>query len=370
MMKPELPSLTSFRFVAAAWILMFHLTMKSIIPEDMMTPGLYGLFSQGALAMSLFFILSGFILAYNYGDTQPINHYWDFVMKRLARIYPAYAVVAVITTLPLFFQLPLWKATLTSLVDLLLLQAWFPPIFFLAHNKITWSLSVEMTFYVLFPLLIFLLCNVSTRRMLWLMLACFGLFALSTWMGKNQDTFNFATYIMPFYRLPEFVIGVMAGLIFLRQSQQTEPGSSRLAWLALPLGLGLVTLIYWLGLTSFGTTLFTLLVIPVFTAIIYLLAWAGSPGPGLLFLGRSSYSFYLMQAISLPVYHALQKFFPELHVSWSGFAIVFCFNLLLASACYLGIETPARKRLMAWWKNRSASVSPLRSAETEPALSA
>lgn len=79
-----------FVFFAAIFVVLFHYS-EGVIPFG---PQL----SSGYLGVDLFFVLSGFILMYNYADkatTQPA-FYRVFLNARIARIYPAFILAFVL----------------------------------------------------------------------------------------------------------------------------------------------------------------------------------------------------------------------------------------------------------------------------------
>ncbi|MFZ3141750.1 acyltransferase family protein, partial [Polaromonas sp.] len=83
-MKPPINSLTGLRFIAAFLIILHHFGNP---------PGpqpVHNVISHGFVAVSLFFILSGFILTYNYADNVGglKTGKWNFWVARFARIYP------------------------------------------------------------------------------------------------------------------------------------------------------------------------------------------------------------------------------------------------------------------------------------------
>src|SRR5882724_879095 len=93
MPKVEIPQLTGLRFVAAFSILFLHTVVWCIPFTDTQLPtaiagwvGVYG--------MPLFFILSGFVIHYNYAglfrDLPYATSAWSFFAARFARIYPLY----------------------------------------------------------------------------------------------------------------------------------------------------------------------------------------------------------------------------------------------------------------------------------------
>jgi peptidoglycan/LPS O-acetylase OafA/YrhL len=91
--KAPLPALTSIRFFAALWVVVFHLQAAGFSTggEASNTGWLHNLLSTGYCGVGLFFVLSGFILTYNYLtlDThgRRLQHYW---VARAARILPLY----------------------------------------------------------------------------------------------------------------------------------------------------------------------------------------------------------------------------------------------------------------------------------------
>src|SRR5579863_596949 len=88
--RPPLQALTGVRFLAAFYVVLFHslpwLRNKYQVPETLQI-----FLGNGYLAVSLFFILSGFILAYTYeGQIEGSRNLFRFWQARFARIYPVY----------------------------------------------------------------------------------------------------------------------------------------------------------------------------------------------------------------------------------------------------------------------------------------
>ncbi|OFW02685.1 MAG: hypothetical protein A3G20_05350 [Acidobacteria bacterium RIFCSPLOWO2_12_FULL_59_11] len=142
--KSLLHPLTTLRFAAAAMVVIGHAHV------------LFGSFNIAnaiatGQAVSFFFVLSGFILAYNYPSLPSARDVWMFYATRIARIWPVHVVTAVIFVVAFHSQPPLWHIAL----NLSLLQAWVPTHdVLLSLNGVSWSLSVELFFYACFPLLI------------------------------------------------------------------------------------------------------------------------------------------------------------------------------------------------------------------------
>jgi peptidoglycan/LPS O-acetylase OafA/YrhL len=120
--------LTSLRFFAALWVLLFHLRIHLGSPQPFV---LERLLLAGPLAMTFFFVLSGFILVVASQDKEPWADLAGYAWRRFARIYPIY-----LTYLLLFWAVigfsgnlgdrPFIAAVALGFTDLTLTNAWFP----------------------------------------------------------------------------------------------------------------------------------------------------------------------------------------------------------------------------------------------------
>jgi peptidoglycan/LPS O-acetylase OafA/YrhL len=87
--KPALPALTGLRTLLALTILLFHFTPSGLRWNAHPWVSLYPLVDIGYVFVSFFFLISGFILSYNYADRGRINPA-DFWMARFSRLYPLF----------------------------------------------------------------------------------------------------------------------------------------------------------------------------------------------------------------------------------------------------------------------------------------
>src|SRR5215469_5949735 len=286
-MRPRLHTLTSLRFFAALHVVLFHMRVVSIVPGG---PWWYQNYASiGFVGVNFFFVLSGFILVYTYeGPQLSARNFW---WARFARIYPAY-LLSLILAAPFFFSalrhldLPFfaWSKQHTLLACALtlgLLQSWVPE-GALTWNSVCWSLSVEAFFYFVFPFFLLRSKRLSAAGLIVGLFALWGL-SLSLTLGyvlvhpdglanvnststtlfwKNVIRFN------PLVRLPEFLVGMLAGRLFLRATA----GQNRSKELATPLVLA--------GLAAFAAVISNAnnipnpvlsagLLSPAFAAIIY-----------------------------------------------------------------------------------------------------
>src|SRR6185369_13537364 len=92
----HLPALTGLRFLLALWVILHHLTG----PDQMLTAAalrlpspVFALIRGGYLAVTTFFVLSGFVLARTYATTRwTPKSLLNYGAGRLARVYPVYAL--------------------------------------------------------------------------------------------------------------------------------------------------------------------------------------------------------------------------------------------------------------------------------------
>ena len=184
-----------------------------------------------SLAVSFFFVLSGFVLAYVYADDRSLG--FRFYRARFARIWPAtiLSTVFLLLILPRHFylpqQLPDWTTGWILLTVITLFQSLIPiPDFYFAFNAVTWSISVEWCFYLVFPIL-----NRGVRSRTIMTLICVAMMGAALTLIAIQlqlpafnsarlaePTWHGVVYINPVTRLFEFVMGIFAGQLWLNQA--------------------------------------------------------------------------------------------------------------------------------------------------------
>jgi len=175
--KQQYEVINLLRFVAAAWVLIFHAQIHFGKIDALYY--LQPMIQQGVLAMSVFFILSGFILSYRYTRFTETGSFKRFYIARLARLYPVYLFTGLATIWTLHDRiedfplanhgtigLAVWTLGVIVLF-LFALQAWFPSLFGVWNFGGSWSLSVEAFFYTLFPALRSRISNLENSS-LWL----------------------------------------------------------------------------------------------------------------------------------------------------------------------------------------------------------
>lgn len=221
--------LTGIRFVAAAWVLLYHLQGPLNTLGLLAIPIFPDVLRVGRLGVDLFFALSGFILTHTYltrmGPSLRSRGALDFWWLRLARIYPVHLAMIVIAGAAVVAQARVtgealdrdWLNPWDLAKNLLLVQEWgaSPQ---RGWNFVAWSLSMEWLAYLLFPLLVLLLWRLHTRVPTWVLVALWGVamapivvYGLSTSDPYYTDNWG-STYRI----LTEFTAGAIAYLIVMR----------------------------------------------------------------------------------------------------------------------------------------------------------
>ena len=146
--KPSLPGLTGMRTILALNIVFFHFT-----PPHMKY--LYPLINSSYVFVGFFFLLSGFVLAYNYADRPSLDK-GKFYLARFARLYPVYLLSLAISFKMLEAEWHVhshqdfWRGLILTP---LLMQGWNQSLATF-WNTVAWTLSAEVALYLAFPYLV------------------------------------------------------------------------------------------------------------------------------------------------------------------------------------------------------------------------
>jgi len=347
--RPLLP-LTSLRFFAAASIVIMHSAGRWGMPPLSSI--------HFAVGVDLFFILSGFILAYNYRTMPGLADATRVIGYRIARIWPLQLVTLAAAMLlfadptnPYFDPARLW-ATIP------MIQAWLGNGIDALHgNAVSWTISVELGFYLFFPLFVIL----PTR---WLLVATAILSgATIVWAAMfagvkvHTDAVS-APAIMRFHPgsyVVQFAAGMIACRLFLQREWHMPFAKASIleaAATALAVFFFFANLSMFLGLESIWPFPRPLLFWPThlyaiafLLPLIFVLAIGQGAissalrNPALVFLGEISFATYMCHLIILMVL--------ERSSLTGGLALAAYFGLVyLASAMlYFVVERPAQRVL-------------------------
>jgi peptidoglycan/LPS O-acetylase OafA/YrhL len=335
---------------------------------------------RGFLGVPFFFILSGFILTYNYPVIRPKL---DYLAARAGRILPVYylsLLVSLPLILPKFAHNGIHFALPRTLTFLTLTQAWIPN-FTVFWNFPTWTLSCEAFFYTLLLWMLAPLQNLianSPKRAFAIITGCFlfGLMSPTLFFmhfgdppmaaydnPANADLITDSNFvkIFPIWHLSEFVAGV-ALCIGLRSRLQ---GLAKFSGILMLVGvIQVLSCLFIPAIFSQGTYCLPGFVLIVLGAAALPFPDLKTSGPGVkwlalksMLLGNASYGVYLFH---IPIMFSMLAFnrhvFPFLPGGEVGVWTLYVTTILITTALSIPIfyfyEQPARKWLTEWVKQR------------------
>lgn len=280
--KQHIAPLTGLRFIAAALVCLAH-----IVPY--VVPGLDLKVSElAAEGMTLFFVLSGFVIHYNYSASlseNPGRGLYHFFVSRFARLYPLYFFCLCLDLIKLYGYSTLPGSLNESIpYYVTLTQSWiYKPID--AHSliyqfglmpSVSWSVSTEWFFYLTYPLIGYgILKSKKINTKVSILLALFILIPFLIFLSYHyqaainhyaiakygpiagldhyQDSFyRWLIYFSPYSRITEFIVGCLTASIYMQVSaKRPSKKEERMGFMALIVALlGLVIAHYFIFLPN------------------------------------------------------------------------------------------------------------------------
>ncbi|MFO1487494.1 MAG: acyltransferase [Verrucomicrobiota bacterium] len=351
---PILKPLTSLRFLAALAVFFSHLGyLKNI---ESMTWLRERVFVEGYAGVTFFFVLSGFILTYNYHKVLTdlnLREIQSFYIARFARIYPLYLLTFLIS-LPLLrtqiVQQPL-TFLYTGAIEVLALQSYMPVASDFAYNMPAWSLCDEFFFYALLPFVLYVLARWKVRGKNSLVLFGIGLWLTASamvFLGRNSESAHWLFYIFPPFRLFDFALGVVCGLYFLNSSRLSFSKSLWTFWecACLTAILGMVILSSYHVPQAFRYGVYYM---PIFCLTIFVFAHQGGlvskwlSGKTWLLLGEMSFAFYMFHQLVFRYLHEVSHGkIGYVHSPLGSTLLAFVITLALSYVSFVYYETATR----------------------------
>ncbi len=376
MRSGEIKALTGLRIIAAVWVVLFHFRplLRDAAPgfRDALAPVL----NCGAQGVDLFFILSGFVLTWNYFDrmgwswsTRDTLH---FLWLRLARVWPVYLVTLHLAALWVIFTLHVghvpWQDlsgfnAVSYVRQVLLVQLWFQPYFDgSSWDGPAWSISAEWLAYLLFGLLVLVIFRAAhatrARTLMWL--------AIGASLPPVVMLLLSGQFYTPWSWLPRIVMQFIAGALVAAAAGRlrlTKRGRRGAGYASLLLLAAIVGLLYLLdahplhGVQDTGG-----LVDVLFVPLVMTLAIGAGSLPALLstrlmvFGGQISFCVYMVHELVHTAWIWAAEQFQLTLQGGVGKLIVtglLAITLILAAVLFYVVEEPARR-----WMRRMVDVGP------------
>ena len=222
MKKIEFPGLNGVRFIAALLVIVDHTELfKTYLGYPTLWANSYSAY-LGAFGVSIFFVLSGFLITYLLLEEQQeapirIRH---FYLRRILRIWPLYYLILVLGFFVIphlnFFQVPIYSSDMGDSLNRLLLFVglaanvafvYLPTVPF---ANVLWSVAVEEQFYLIWPHVVRI-----KRYLLWIMLLLLaGYLALKFYSGSLDRSFELLVIRT---RFSAMIIGGIGAYLVFRQ---------------------------------------------------------------------------------------------------------------------------------------------------------
>lgn len=228
----RLPSLTGLRFLAALLVFFYHSSLPfpgiRLLRSDGAWSDYYRITSQaGALGVTFFFVLSGFVLTWSARRGDTARAFWR---RRYVKIVPNYVLTwAAAMALYAAIATPAWRAT----ANLFMLQSWIPD--FATNFSVdppSWSLGAEAVFYALFPVIFLGVSRIRADRLkYWLVGTLAAIvatpavayaFVVSSpqmpmpFLNGSVSTYQYwFAYVLPLPRVFDFVLGILVARLVM-----------------------------------------------------------------------------------------------------------------------------------------------------------
>jgi peptidoglycan/LPS O-acetylase OafA/YrhL len=362
----EIRALTGLRIVAAVWVVFFHFRPLVHDAAPAVGSALAPVLDRGAQGVDLFFILSGFVLTWNYldsmGQSFSARAAARFLWLRLARVWPVYLATLHLALMWVIFTFYVGHVptedisgynAVSYIRQLFLVQLWFQPFFDgSSWDGPAWSISAEWLAYLAFVVLILVvsrMAQVTRARGLLLMAVAVATPPVLLLLVSGH-------FYTPWSWLPRILLQFTAGALACAAVRRLRPThGTRVAAGVAAIGLAvtIVGLLYLLdahplpGVVDSGAVV-DLLFVPLVVA----LSIGVGTLPGLLAArpmvvgGQISFCLYMVHELVHTAWTwAAEQFQISLHGSTGKLIVAALLGLSLMSSAllYHTVEEPARK---------------------------
>lgn len=355
--------LTSMRFIFSMMVFLSHITVFIETNQTLSLKWLsFNLFSEGYIGVSFFFILSGFILSYSYQQKIISNKVSqnEFIINRITRIYPLHFLTVIVSIPLVLISIDSGRDFLAQTVNLFLnitlIQSFVPvrEVYF-GFNSPSWSISNEIFFYVVAPLLFKRLMNVNNKNaVLFILIVTFFI-----WIGiylVPVKYYHSIFYISPITRVFDFIIGIILFQLFKNNV------SSKYSTLKLSI-LETVSILLFIVFFYFHREVPQVLRYSIYYWIpMMIIIFVFSIGGGLfsnilskqwlIYLGKISFGFYLIHQLVIRYFSILIEKFEINLDSLLQVLIVFSFSLLLSILSFEFFENKVRIKFKKYLMNK------------------
>lgn len=208
-----------------------------------------GLNHMGAFGVSIFFVLSGFTTIYSHsnnngGMNREFNLLYNIkrAIRRIKKLYPLH-IITLVLIMPFSVLTLLDENNIHSLciyvvsfiLNVLLMQSLVPnEAIYFSYNGVSWFLSTLFIIYIIFPFLLHKKNHKTSIFMILILQLMISVLVdklqgsgitLYIWSG---NLCKWATYISPFYRVGDFLLGCHIALLYMEKKSNGKDKSYNL----------------------------------------------------------------------------------------------------------------------------------------------
>jgi peptidoglycan/LPS O-acetylase OafA/YrhL len=345
------------RYFAALAVVITHVN-PHYVASHLLRDGAY----YGFVGVSFFYLLSGFVLTWSCSTQAPTQFWWN----RFSRVWPLMATMMVAAYL-FFWQLEKHPSgPFGYSLQAFLLQSWDPnPRVYAGGDGPVWSLSCEMFFYTMFPLIVLAVRRMRARGLVLTaaaVIAAMTIAPIAAGPHVSPSTYMWLFFYLPGYRIGEFIIGMLVARAVALGLRFKYPSIGYL--------LGCAGLAVWIiGITRYtlshnGTALqrpfVALLAMPCFVLLLFAGASADLGGRTRVFgmwlpvrLGEWSFALYLVHPLTAAVVGTHHWLVATTAAGGFGYLAVFLVaTTAVAAAAHYALEKPVERWLRRHYPGR------------------
>lgn len=335
----RLAEIDSLRGIAALSVALFHYTSRYVVEFHPLGAPSF-VFAYGNYGVSLFFIISGFVIFMTLERTRSGI---DFVVSRFSRLFPAYwAAIALSFGATRTFGLPGFEVSVAQALGNALM---FHGLLGVPHvDGVYWSLEVELLFYIG---MLALWAKAGLNRVHWMLWALLALRLVWQTVDRGFEgplPWTLSRLLILRY-LPWFALGISIYQLTLGAGR----GDARSAWLTVVAALACFVFAGYFRVTFFAVGLFAL----VWAAAAGRARWLRNPVLG--FLGTISYPLYLLhENIGWIVQREVLAHGGSFDL---GVVAALATSIGLASLVTFAFEQPCMRAIRNWYRQRSLRLA-------------
>lgn len=228
--------------------------------------GIAAFSAGGAWGVSVFLILSGFLMFCSYSETNRVKEYGiaysiRFGIGKIKKLYPLHIVTLLLALPFLVYEYrgyigigKILNPTLKIAANVTLMQSWVPTsgVYF-SLNAVSWYLSTALFLYIMFPVILHIMGKYTNRRTGIIMILCtfaaqaamdYIFYRVQMYLLHNDKLIHWFTYIFPLSRLGDFFIGCNLGYVYKNAKESKNPPTT--VSTLLEIGIIGIIMIQWL----------------------------------------------------------------------------------------------------------------------------